>query len=38
VLRDAFVLPFIPLNKIKGMPFRTGELADKIRELIGVSV
>ncbi|MEX0748328.1 MAG: 2-oxoacid:acceptor oxidoreductase subunit alpha [Rhodothermales bacterium] len=37
VLRDAYVLPFIPLNKIKGMPFRAGELADKIRELIGVS-
>jgi 2-oxoglutarate ferredoxin oxidoreductase subunit alpha len=37
VLRDAYEMPFIPFNKIKGMPFRAGEIADKIREMVGVS-
>lgn len=33
VIRDKFMIPAIGLNKIKGMPFTTGEILDKITEL-----
>ncbi len=38
ILRDAYLLPFIPLNKVKGLPFRASEIEDKILEILGVSV
>ena len=38
ILRDAYLLPFVPLNKIKGLPFRASEIEDKIVEIVGASV
>ena len=38
ILRDTYLLPFQPLNKIKGLPFRSSEIAEKILEIVGVSV
>ncbi|HEX7071166.1 MAG TPA: 2-oxoacid:acceptor oxidoreductase subunit alpha [Rhodothermales bacterium] len=35
ILRDRFVRPFIPLNKIKGMPFKAAEIEEKLDELVG---
>ena len=37
ILRDRFLLPFIPLNKIKGMPFRSSEIQEKISEIVGAN-
>jgi 2-oxoglutarate ferredoxin oxidoreductase subunit alpha len=34
VLRDRFLLPFIPLNKIQGQPFKATEIAAKIRGML----
>ncbi|CAN5583122.1 2-oxoacid:acceptor oxidoreductase subunit alpha [soil metagenome] len=34
LLRDQFMVPAIGLNKIKGMPFSTFEILDKIEELL----
>lgn len=34
ILRDRFLLPFAPLNKIKGMPFKAAEIESKLDELI----
>ncbi|MBK9402596.1 MAG: 2-oxoacid:acceptor oxidoreductase subunit alpha [Bacteroidetes bacterium] len=33
IIRDKFMVPSIGLNKIKGMPFSTSEVFDKIEEL-----
>jgi 2-oxoglutarate ferredoxin oxidoreductase subunit alpha len=33
ILRDKFMIPSIGLNKIKGMPFSTAEILEKIEEL-----
>lgn len=33
IIRDKFMVPAIGLNKIKGMPFSTGEILAKIEEL-----
>ncbi|NNF01198.1 MAG: 2-oxoacid:acceptor oxidoreductase subunit alpha [Bacteroidia bacterium] len=33
LLRDKFLIPAAPLNKIQGQPFSTGELLEKIKEL-----
>jgi 2-oxoglutarate ferredoxin oxidoreductase subunit alpha len=38
LLRDRYLLPLVPLNKIKGMPFRFSEIENKISEIIGASV
>jgi 2-oxoglutarate ferredoxin oxidoreductase subunit alpha len=38
ILRDTYLLPFIPLNKIKGLPFRSSEITDKILEMVGTAV
>ena len=38
ILRDTYLKPFIPLNKIKGMPFRATEITDKILEVAEVTV
>lgn len=35
ILRDEYLLPFQSFCKIKGSPFRSGELLDKIEEMIG---
>jgi 2-oxoglutarate/2-oxoacid ferredoxin oxidoreductase subunit alpha len=35
VLRDRFLLPFVPFNKIKGSPFRTSEIERAIEEVLG---
>ncbi len=34
VLRDRFLLPFVPLNKIQGLPFKASEIVAKIEELL----
>jgi len=34
LLRDLFLLPFIPLNKIQGQPFRSSEIVAKIDEIL----
>ena len=34
VLRDRYLLPFIPLNKIQGQPFRQSEITAKIDDLL----
>lgn len=34
VIRDRFLIDAIPFNKIKGLPFSTGELKDKIKEVL----
>jgi 2-oxoglutarate ferredoxin oxidoreductase subunit alpha len=33
VIRDKFMIPAIPLNKIMGMPFTSGEIMEKIESL-----
>lgn len=33
IIRDKFLIPTINFNKIKGIPFSSGELKDKIKEL-----
>ncbi len=38
ILRDAYLRPFQPLNKIKGLPFRSSEIQDKIQSIVGASV
>ncbi len=35
ILRDRFLLPFIPMNKVKGMPFRSSEIEEQISEIVG---
>jgi len=35
ILRERYLLPFIPLNKIKGLPFKASEIENKIYELLG---
>ncbi len=34
ILRDRFLLPFIPLNKIQGQPFKRSEINAKIDEIL----
>lgn len=34
LLRDRFLLPFAGLNKVKGLPFTTGEILGKIKEIL----
>lgn len=34
LLRDRFLLPFIPLNKIQGQPFRSSEIVAKIDDIL----
>ena len=34
LLRDRYLLPFIPLNKIQGQPFKAGEITDRIDALL----
>ncbi len=34
ILRDRFLLPFEPLNKVQGLPFKTSEITDKIDEML----
>jgi 2-oxoglutarate ferredoxin oxidoreductase subunit alpha len=34
ILRDKFLLPFIPLNKIQGQPFKASEIEAKINDLL----
>jgi 2-oxoglutarate ferredoxin oxidoreductase subunit alpha len=34
LIRDKFLLPAIPLNKIKGLPFSSPELKEKINQLL----
>ena len=34
IIRDKFLVDAIGLNKIKGMPFATGEILNKIEELL----
>ena len=35
ILRNNFMLPFIPFNKIQGLPIKAGEIIEKIDELLG---
>ena len=35
ILRNNFMLPFIPFNKIQGLPFKAGEITGKIDEILG---
>ncbi len=34
ILRDRFLLPFVPFNKIQGRPFRASEIVGAIEEMI----
>lgn len=34
VLRDAFLLPFVPLNKIQGQPFKASEIINKVHDIL----
>jgi len=34
ILRDRYLLPFIPLNRIQGQPFKASEIEEKIDELL----
>lgn len=34
VLRDAFLLPFVPLNKIQGQPFKASEIVSAVYEIL----
>ncbi|MBL0343369.1 MAG: 2-oxoacid:acceptor oxidoreductase subunit alpha [Bacteroidetes bacterium] len=34
VIRDKYMIPAIPLNKIQGMPFSSGEILEKIESLL----
>lgn len=38
ILRDRYLLPFVPMNKVKGLPFRASEIEDKITELLAATV
>ena len=38
ILRDRYLLPFIPFNKVKGMPFKAVEIEQKLDEVIGSAV
>lgn len=38
ILRDRYLLPFVPQNKIKGLPFRASEIEEKIVEIAGAAV
>ena len=35
ILRDRYLRPFIPLNKVKGLPFKAVEIEAKLDEVIG---
>lgn len=35
VLRERYLLPFVPLNKVKGLPFKANEIENKIYEILG---
>jgi 2-oxoglutarate ferredoxin oxidoreductase subunit alpha len=35
VIRDKYMIPAIPYNKIQGMPIMTAELVNKIKEILG---
>lgn len=35
VIRDKYMIPAIPFNKIQGQPFSAGEISDKIVSLLG---
>lgn len=35
ILRDKYLLPFQPLNKIKGLPFKASEINARVDELLG---
>ncbi|MCY7410926.1 MAG: 2-oxoacid:acceptor oxidoreductase subunit alpha [Chitinophagales bacterium] len=35
VIRDKFMLPAIPYNKIQGVPFMKAELVEKMKEILG---
>lgn len=35
VIRDKYMIPAIPYNKIQGMPIMTAELVNKIKEVLG---
>jgi 2-oxoglutarate/2-oxoacid ferredoxin oxidoreductase subunit alpha len=35
VIRDKYLLPAIPINKIQGVPFTKTELVAKVKELLG---
>ena len=37
ILRDRFLLDFKPLNKIKGLPFRTSEIEHEIDRLLPIA-
>ncbi len=37
LLRDQFLLPIAPLQKIKGMPFKVREIKEKICDILGIS-
>ena len=37
LLRDQFLLPIAPLQKIKGMPFKVREIEEKICDILGIS-
>jgi 2-oxoglutarate ferredoxin oxidoreductase subunit alpha len=34
ILRDRYLLPFVPLNKIKGSPFKSAEINARVDELL----
>jgi 2-oxoglutarate/2-oxoacid ferredoxin oxidoreductase subunit alpha len=34
VIRDKYMIPAIPFNKIQGVPFAAGEIFEKIEELV----
>ena len=34
ILRDKFLLPFVPLNKVQGRPFRASEIESAITDLV----
>jgi 2-oxoglutarate ferredoxin oxidoreductase subunit alpha len=35
VLRDRFLVDAVPINQVKGLPFRVGDLAESIKKLAG---
>lgn len=34
ILRDRYLLPFIAFNRVQGRPFRAGELADRVEQVL----
>jgi len=34
IIRDKFMIPAIPYNKIQGMPFTAGEILEKIESVL----